>query len=223
MKFFFPLFLLLTSLSTQAKNLNIEECLQLVDFDPAKYIQADISWEEYQPLVDIKNGYYEIKDTDTDRILCQAAKFNNKDGSVTLMITGYYSDMQCSNHFTQSYLIFPDGKKYIEMGLEELNLPSDYAAFIGNEILNKELEKLLIDLKGIYLSEEDNVGQVYNELYDFHYILPRYGTDISVSLTICDYIPTNEMEIKSDVWDLIEESVPTKSLSYDKKFIKFEL
>lgn len=210
------------TLSINAKSLNIEECLSLIHFEPMQFIEADLASTDFNPVIDYKNGYYEIKHPSEDIILCQATKFDNKDGSICLMITAYHADEQCYWYTTTSYLIYENYEKYIEMGSDDLNLPLDYAKFIDNPELNELLEELISILRGSYLSQDATIKDLYNEFYDFHYILPRYGTDLKVTLTVCDYIPTNEMTIDPKDWSLIKNSTPQVSMSYNKKVIKFD-
>lgn len=222
MRYYLIIIIAFCNLPIQAKTLNIEECLELIDFEPLHFIEADLASTDFNPTVDIKNGYYEIMHNTEDIILCQAAKFDNKDGSISLMITALQSDEQCSRYITSSFLIFPEGDRYIEMGLEELNLNEKFQSFFKDEILNQLLEKLLSQLQGGYLSQTATVEDLYKEFYDFHYVLPRYGTALTITMSLCDYIPTNEIEITEEDWKMIKSSIPSKSMAYDKKFIKFK-
>ncbi|CAG5081355.1 hypothetical protein [Parvicella tangerina] len=216
-------FLLFVSTLVQAKNLDILQCLELVDFKPDQFASGDFpeSLDQIEPIIDLKNGYYEISKPELDITYIQAAKYNNADGSITLMITGYEYDMVCERYNTRSFLIFPSGDKYIEMGMDELNLTKDYNHFLHSDELNSILENLLQQLKGRYLSSDATIIDLHRELYDFHYILPRKGTALTISLTVCDYIPTNEAELSMTEWKIITSSIPVLSFNYDKKFIRF--
>lgn len=220
MKLLLP-FLLLLSLTFQAKNLDIMECLRLIHFEPEKYSSGDFSFEGIQPMIDFKNGYYELKDPNSDIKYIQAAKFNNGDGSITLMITGYEYDMVCSRYNTRSYLIYADGEKAVEMDKDDLSLTTDLIKFIDSDKLEAVMAKILKELKGKYLDENASLDNLYNEFFDFHYKLPQTGTSIVVSVTICDYIPTNEIEVNEEDWNTIEESIPTRSYAFDKKYVIF--
>jgi hypothetical protein len=195
-------------------------CLDLIDFKPENYASAEYLPSDPEPLIDLKNGYYEI--TSEEQVLCQAAKFNNTDGSVTLMITGFFGDMQCSWYETYAYLIFPDGKKYVEISTDDLNINKGLRSFIDNPELDIVLSSLLDKLKGNYLSETDGLDVIYGEMFDLHYVLPQKGTDLTITLTICDYIPTNEIEVSEEDWNIIENSIPELTFAYDKKFIRFK-
>lgn len=222
MKYILPLIILLFSLSAKAKLLNIQECLDLINFQPMDYIEGDLDTTDFYSTIDLRNGYYEAVSKSNENIYCQATKFDNKDGSITLMITGYHYDMVCVRFHTNAFLIFPDGKKYVEMGLEELNLDEKLSDFIDNPDLDVLFEELLVIMRGSYFPEDATVSDLYNELYDYHYILPQQGTTLTVTLRLCDYIPTNEVEIIGNDWDLIQNSIITVELPYDKKFIKFK-
>lgn len=198
------------------------ECLDLIGFTPQNFSSGDFSFEGIEASVDYKNGYYELKDPNSEIKYIQATKFNNADGSIILMITGYENDMVCTRYNTTSYLIIDDGKKIVEMDKDDLNLSKDLIKFIGNDQLNSLMSKMLGELRGNYLDENAIIESLYNEFFDFHYILPQKGTSIIVTLTLCDYIPTSEIEINKEDWSFIKSCIPKVSLSYDKKYIKFD-
>ncbi len=208
------LFISLTSISQ--KNLPIDECLRLEGFSFDEHLIADRMPKD--TLIDVKNGYYEISDADTK--LLQATKFNNEDETFLLVATGFYEDMQCSNYFTNFYT--QDGKTNALQPIENDNvLPkiefSDF--FVGDDIKNAVL-KYQADIQKEYFPGA-SLEDIYNELFDMHFILPRHGTKIIVELTVCDYIPLNVVSIQEKDWKIITSKHKSISLSYVKKRKRF--
>ncbi len=220
MKLLTPLLLLIAT-SSFAKNLDILECLKLVNFELSDYTYGDFGFENTDTIVDLKNGYYEVYLPSFEVAICQATKFNNKDGSITLIITGYENDMVCHRYNTKAFLIYEDGKKFVEMGNEELNLSQDLKKFMDNKQLNEVMLKLFDQVKEGYIADEPTLDKLYGELFDFHYILPQKGTTLTVTVTLCDYIPLNEVNIPENDWNIIQNSIPTRTFAYDKKYIRF--
>ncbi|MCB9195412.1 MAG: hypothetical protein H6600_07645 [Flavobacteriales bacterium] len=221
MRILLPLFILF-SIGYQAKTLDIQQCLDLIEFKPENYASGDFSFEGLVPTTDLKNGYYEIVSPYTNITYVQAAKFNNGDGSITLMITGYEYDMVCERYNTTAYLILPEEDNYIEMSLHDLNLDIGIENFQSNPTIKSVLEELLIELRGNYLDENASLESLYNELFDFHFILPQKGTDIITTISVCDYIPLNEIDISEENWNILLGGRISKTMQYDKKFIQFK-
>jgi hypothetical protein len=121
--------------------------------------------------------------------------------------------MQCSNYFTNFYTRNGDSLVLLEKNSILPNIQySDF--FIDNSI--KEIaEKYLPKIQEEYFPEA-TIYNVYEEIYHFHFILPRYGTDMTVELTVCDYIPTNAVNIDLEDWALIESKFKSITLKYDK-------
>lgn len=221
MRFLLP-FLLLLQLTIQSKNLDIQECLDLIDFKPETYASGDFSFEGLIPLVDLKNGYYEIVSPYNGVTYIQAAKFNNSDGSITLMITGYEYDMVCERYHTKSYLILPEKEEFVEMSLHDLNLELGLQGFQNNHDLFSTLDKLYQQFIALGNNDEVSFESFCSDIYDFHYVLPRNGTAITVTLTICDYYPSENLEVTEEEMKLIQSGIVSRSYQYDKKFIRFK-
>ena len=43
-----------------SQNRNILECMELIDFDFYQYVQADLSIENCDTIIDLKSGYFEL-------------------------------------------------------------------------------------------------------------------------------------------------------------------
>ena len=52
--------------------------------------------------------------------------------------------------------------------------------------------------------------------------MPQRGTSLIATLGVCDYIPTNEIDISTADWALIESSFQSIELKYDKKVKQFK-
>jgi hypothetical protein len=200
-----------------SQNKNILECMELIGFDIYKYVQADVILERSDEIIDLASGYYEINiDLSKEIKLCQVAKYNNTDGSILLGISGYYGDMQCSNHPFHFYEISKSGDSFKPIEHKVL-LPSlDFSMFFIDSKPIQVLEKYLPEIKKTYLDSNATMEDLLKEVYDFHVIFPRKGTKTKVTLTVCDYIPRNEVSINSDDWSIIEDSIKEIELIYDK-------
>lgn len=213
-----------------SQNRDIMECLRLIDFKFEKYNESDF----YRPtdtILDIKAGYYElyvsnthvIDNVEQNTILCQATKFNNSDGSITLAITGYYADEQCSNYPSYFYEISENGDS-IKIIEESKILPSlNWKDFFSESKSINVLEKYLLEIQKNYLDSNATIFDVLGEIYDYHYILPRYGKTIKATLSICDYIPTNVVSINENDWKIIEKDFKTLDLIYNNTLKTFIL
>jgi hypothetical protein len=209
--------------SEMSLNKNILECMEVIGFDILQYVQADVVLERSDTIIDLASGYYEVNiDMGTEIKLCQVAKYNNRDGSVLLGISGYFGDMQCSNHPFHFYEISKSGDGFTPVEKDAI-LPSlDYSMFLIDSKPMQILEKYLPEIKKTYLDSTATIDDVLEEIYDFHVIFPRKGTRTKVSLTVCDYIPRNEVNIGIDDWSIIEDSIGVIEFIYDKDQKQFK-
>lgn len=218
-------FLFSITISGYSQSKNIVECLELIDFNPEQYIVADIPLDRTDSIVDIKAGYFEISISqfeDEKLKLIQAAKFNNEDGTITLAITGYYADEQCSNHPFHFFEISKDGKSFLELETTTI-LPSlSLNSLLEKSTCFKVLSKYLPEIKKNYLGPNTKMEQVINEIYDYRIFLPKQGANIAISLTTCDYIPRNQVGFMEADWEAVESSIKTIIFAYNKELKRFE-
>jgi hypothetical protein len=133
-----------------ARNKNILECMEIIGCDNYKYINADISIERHDTIMDLKSGYYEINDDYEEIQLCQVAKYSNIDGAILVGISGYYGDMQCSYHPFYFYEISKSGDSFIPIENETI-LPSlDFSMVFTDSKPIQILEKYLPEIKNTY-------------------------------------------------------------------------
>lgn len=153
--------------------------------------------------------------------LCQAAKYNNADGTITLGITGYYEDMQCSNHPTFFYEISKSGDGFTRIDNATVMPSLELSEFFAGSKSIEILKTYFPDIKKTYLGSDATFEDLINEVYDFHIILPAKGNKVKVTLTICDYIPTNELSIDKEDWNEIKDNIRTIEFAYDRRLKRF--
>lgn len=212
---FIVLFVVLFSCKAQQ---NIAKCYEMAkEVQRFSFIESDYVPDD--TLVDLKNGYYEL--SNEDQKLCQVTKFSKKDKSSLLLVTGYYSDMQCSSFPFHIFEIDKNGDSCVKA------VPSFYFPnlrvedFLKTDTSQKIAEKYLTSISEEYLSADASISQVLGEFYDFHFILPRYGTTVEVTLTVCDYIPVNQVAIVE--WDAVENAIQSLYFKFNKRTGKLEL
>lgn len=186
--------------------------LQLEGFNFRDFNQADRIPTD--TIIDLKNGYYEINDGETK--LLQATKFNNLDSSILIAATGYYSDMQCFNYFSKFYIKSKNLNTLEDVLLDDVIPELMFSDFFIDSAIKEITNKYLPLVQQEYYPNAA-VEDIYEEFFDMHFILPRYGTKIIVKLTVCDYIPLNAVNMDEEDWKIIETQHKSISLSYDKK------
>jgi hypothetical protein len=206
--------LVVAKISFGQKNLTIDQCLALDGFNFNEYNQADRMPKD--TLIDIKNGYYEISDGEIK--LLQATKFNNKDKSILIIATGFYADMQCANYFTNFYIKSKDS--LIVCNQNRVMPTLKFSDFFIDSTITEIVKKYLPEIQEEYFPNA-TIENIYQELFDFHFILPRFGTDIIVELTVCDYIPTNVVEFDKNDWEVINTNHASIKFTYNKSKKKF--
>ena len=216
-------FLLLSINPAMAQNKNILECMEVIGFDAYRHVEADLNPKECDTLIDLESGYFELKDVGIDTKVCQVAKFNNFDGTFLVGITGYFADMQCSNHPSQFYEISKSGNSYVLIEKDVILPALDFAMLFTDVKPIQVLEKYLPEIKSTYLNSKATLKDVLEEVYDFHIIIPRKGTTLQITLTVCDYIPRNQVSISAEDWNIIETHIKVIELSYDKIQKRFKL
>jgi len=222
------IYILLINLSF-GQNKNILDCLKTIDFKLEDFNESDF-FKPTDTIIDIKNGYYElfvanthiIDNIEQNTVLCQAAKFNNTDGTIILAITGYYGDEQCSKHPSFFFEISKNGDDFKRIELSNILPNIELDEFLSESKAIKIIEEYLPKIQGNYLDTNATVKDVLNEIYDIHYILPRKGKTITATLTVCDYIPTNEVSFEENDWEFIEREFKTIDLVYNDKLKTFK-
>lgn len=207
-----------------SRNKNILEYMEVIGFDIHKYVQADVVLERSDTIIDLQSAYYEVNIDSGEKIkLCQVAKYNNRDGTILLGISGYYGDEQCSNHPYHFYEISASADRFIPIEHKAVLPTLDFSMFFIDSKPIQILEKYLPEIKETYLDSTATIEDLLKEVYDLHILIPRKGTKTKITLTVCDYIPRNEVNISSDEWSIIEENIREIELIYDKDQKQFKI
>ena len=91
--------------------------------------------------------------------------------------------------------------------------------FHNQEVFSRLLN--LSEIKDEYLGSDASIEDILNEVYDYRIIIPRKGTTAKVTLTVCDYIPVNEVGIHRDDWSVVEENIRVVEFTYDRNKKQF--
>ena len=207
----------------RSQTMNILECLDVIDFDVNKHVAADILLDQCDTIVDVNSGYFEIYEGRENISLCQVAKFINKDGSILIAISGYYADEQCSHHPYSFSEISPSENTFRTLDAAAIFPSLAFTLFFVDSMPNKILEKYLPEIKQNYLDSNATLTDLLEEIYDVHVIPPQSGTKTKVTLTVCDYIPSNQVSFNQEDWGIIEEQIKVIEMSYNKCEKVFQL
>ncbi len=208
-------------LSTVGFSQNIMEALQLKRNLIGEYLIGELMATD--TIVDLRNGYYEEYHSfgvGDKTMLQQAAIFRNQDGSSTLGISITEYDFVCFFDKTNFYEI-PKSSDTIHMLTTNDALPDLTVRDLVTDTIVSVLNTYLPKLQGGYLDATDTIDKLLSEVYHVAYILPRHGTNLTATLMVCDYIPTNEISIRAEDWAIIENDFLSIELKYDRKRKRF--
>jgi hypothetical protein len=175
--------------------------------------------------VDEQNGYLELGCSNIEGgvVILQIKIFENADSTVTIATSGLYSDEQCQFHHTSFFEYSPktDSVKLIpdEDILPELTLDS----FLRNSKAPKILSSYLREIRKNYLGKDATLDDVLREIYSQHFIISPTENIMTISLDVCDYIPTNAVKIKDKDWKIVESNFIKLNVVHDKKKKRFVL
>lgn len=196
---------------------SIIDCLEIIEFNIWDYSGSDIG--RLDTILDIPSGYFEIIDG-TDKLI-QATKFNNKDGSVLLAITGYYNDCVCSNYNSKFFEISKSSNKITPINSTDL-IPLQYILEFKPYtkawgILNRNLPSILENFPKC-----STLNDFLAEEFPFHISLPRKGTSIEINIDMCNYVLSEEYLIKETDINHIANQDTTLILIYNNELKQFE-
>lgn len=204
-------------MNTPAFSQNILEALALKNDLIGEYVEGEASSTD--TIIDLDNGYYEEFSSlgaNNKTIIRQAAVFRNYDGSTTLGVSTASWDFQCYAYKTNFYEM-PKGRDSIYTIVNEEILPDlDIRAFLPDSTVLAVLNQYLPAIQEQYLGSNATIDEVLAEIYDKVYILPQIGATLIATLRVCDYIPTNEVNIQPKDWAIIENALVSIELEYDK-------
>lgn len=208
------IFVLINSLGSSQ---NILEALQLKSDLIGEYVEGELMSTD--TIIDLKNGYYEeflADGGDNKTITRQAAIFRNHDGSTTLGITITEYDFVCLYSKTSFYRISKsrDSINTVEPAdiLPELTIRE----FLVDTTILSVLHQYLPEIQESYLDANATIEKVLSEVYHIVYLLPQRGTSLLATLRVCDYIPTNAVNINQEQWTIIENNFGAIELEFDK-------
>lgn len=167
-------------------------------------------------VLDKPNGFLYLQDLESSY---SAAKYKNTDGSITLILLEDICDMWCCFQNIYVYDIYNEKKMVKYKSLETMIPQVDLYKFFGK----RSLKNLLEDIEKLHVRDKsqddyDSTESVFN-IFDYEYFLPRYGTDLDVTLSICfeslpSYASSLELRLSKELENI--ESIKPLKLSYDK-------
>lgn len=180
---------------------------------PEKYITASGDFPKPSAeniTVDEKNGYaaaftdYPIEADSVDAAfpVFQAALFKSKSKLPLLVVSNYQSDHVCEKY--ETFFLRRIGNKWTEV--EREILPAMNLKMFWDK--PQSAERLLNITKESFIS--------------YHFELPRRGTQVKVSLEICDYLDDNAPEAANEEMIKLINSAKTIYLEWDKQNGKFK-
>lgn len=196
---------------------NILEALALKNDWIGEYVEGEA--RSTDTIIDLKNGYYEEFSSvgaDNKTIIRQAAVFRNHDGSTTLGVSTASWDFQCYVFETNFYEIPKRRDSIYTIANDEILPALDIRAFLPDSTVLTVLNQYVPAIKEQYLGSNATIDEILSEVYDIVYLLPQKGTTLIAALRVCDYIPTNEVNIHPDDWAIIKNVLVSIELEYDK-------
>ena len=217
----FTVFILLISISGFSQN--ILGALRLLEDSLGKYEEEELRATD--TIIDLNNAYYEeFMDSGggAKTVLRQATLFHNYDESRLLGVTISTWNFVCFDHKTTFFEIAKRKKQIKKVDLESLLPQLSIQELVPDTVYNI-LQAYLPKIQSDYLGPDATIEQVLSEIYTLKCVLPREGTNLKIKLAVCDYIPTNEVNISAEDWSHILNSTQVLELKYDKKEKRFLL
>ncbi|MEL6720775.1 MAG: hypothetical protein AAFO82_05310 [Bacteroidota bacterium] len=153
-------------------------------------------------VIDIRNGFMSFKFDGGVSDHFQIALFRGtNDKDIIAVSTRECEVPNCFNP-TSFFFLYEDGN-WIEADtflLPEITIELFYDDPLNSKLANK-----------------------YKSFFDYDYLLPRYGTEIKIELSICDYLQFDHPEVTDQQYDqLIQEWKPVY-LKWEKSSNQFKL
>ncbi len=196
---------------------NILEALALKNDLIGEYVEGEA--RSTDTIIDLRNGYYEEFSSlgaNDKTIIRQAALFRNHDGSTTLGISTASWDFQCYVFETNFYEIPKRRDSIYTIANDEILPDLDIRALLSDSTVLAVLNQHVPAIQEQYLGSNATIDELLSEVYDIVYLLPQKGTTLIATLKVCDYIPTNEVNIDPKDWAIIEAASASIELEYDK-------
>ncbi|MEM8527529.1 MAG: hypothetical protein AAGG68_23005 [Bacteroidota bacterium] len=159
----------------------------------------------HRKVLDIRNGFISFKQwpyDDNDPASFQAALFKGSDNKDIIAVsTRSCGDMFACFYLNSFFYIYEDGNwvKADTLLLPEITLKLFYDDSSNSNLLNK-----------------------YGH-FEYHYILPRYGTEIKIELSICDYLTFDNPEVTDEQYDKLIREKKVVYLKWEKSSNQFKI
>jgi len=200
------------------KGQNILEVFSSLNLKPYELNESD--WTIEDTLISEVSISYTVGE---DTIISVGEYQSRRQGSIVI-VSGFYSDMQCS--YRPSYMFH---KKKGDTAYQKVDVFQNFrdATNMFDVVDSTEtfpiFRRILSELRGQYLDDDADEWSVLHEFYDLRFIPNASRNELILSATICDYIPTNEMELTSLEMTIIENAIRTLRYKFNRRLGKFEL
>jgi hypothetical protein len=155
-------------------------------------------------VIDEKNGYAGyLKAPGGSEMSFEMALFKSRNAPPLVVVTNERSDMQCS--FYETFFLRRVGNKWVEVKGKVLP-PIDLKMFWDEPQAAERLAKIVAVTPGT----------------EYHFAPPRQGTQMKVSLEICDYFDEDPPEATLKEFIKLKETAKPIRLEWDSKSGRFE-
>lgn len=159
----------------------------------------------HEKVVDIRNGFLAFKQRGYEEEApssFQVALFKGTDDKDIIAVsTRDCGDVFDCHNLASFFYVYEDGN-WTET--DTILLPEIRTELFYNDSSNSEL----LDKYGYF---------------DYRYILPRYGTDIRIELSICDYLQFDHPEVTDQQYDKLIQEKKAVYLKWEKKTDQFKI
>ncbi|HEX8503681.1 MAG TPA: hypothetical protein VF659_24060 [Pyrinomonadaceae bacterium] len=196
--------LLCLAVPTYAQDWGISDYLKNL---PEKFItfEGDFSPPSRETtVIDEKNGYAGyLKVPGGTEMSFEMALFRSKNASPLVVVSNERSDMQCSSY--ETFFLRRVGNKWVEVR-DEVLPPLDPKMFWDDQRAAGRLAKIVS----------------LTPASDYHFEPPRRGTQMRVSLEICDQFDQDPPEATLKEFDKLKETARPIRLDWDSRSGKFK-
>lgn len=156
-------------------------------------------------VIDEKNGYAGyLKAPGGTEMSFEMALFRSKNAPPLLVVSNERSDMQCSSY--ETFFLRRVGNRWVEVK-DEVLPPLDHKMFWEDPRAAGRLAKIVSTLPASA----------------YHFEPPRRGTQMKVSLDICDFFDEDTPEATLKEFDKLKATARPVRLDWDSRVGKFKL
>lgn len=155
-------------------------------------------------VIDEKNGYAGyLKVSGGSEMSFEMALFKSKNAPPLVVVSNEHSDMQCS--FYETFFLRRVGNRWVEVR-DEVLPPIDTRMFWNEPQAAGRLAKIV----------------TVNPVSAYHFAPPRRGTQMKVSLEICDYFDEDPPQATLKEFIKLKETAKPIRLEWDSKSGRFK-